>query len=86
MIDIHTFETARESILPLWSQAVQAQHSAPDARAPETFVFLACLFSPIFNSMVSPPLPPDFMNVSALKVPEEQEWTTMATVSDGAVL
>ena len=40
MITTHPFETAHESVLPLWSQTVQAQRSAPDARVPELFMFL----------------------------------------------
>ena len=40
MIATHPFETARESVLPLWSQAAQARRSALDARMPEFFVFL----------------------------------------------
>lgn len=40
MIAIHPFQTSRESILPLWSQAAQARRSAPDATTSELFVLL----------------------------------------------
>jgi hypothetical protein len=39
MITTNPFEMARESILPSWSQTMQAQHSAHNACAPELFIF-----------------------------------------------
>ena len=40
MITIRLFETAHESVLPIWLQAAQARCSAPDVQAPELFVLL----------------------------------------------
>jgi protein SMG6 len=51
MIPTHPFETARESVLSLWSQAAQARRSAPDACALELFVFLhGMLFANILRN------------------------------------
>jgi protein SMG6 len=86
MIAIRPFETARESILPLWSQAAQARRSAPDARAPELFVFLhGMLFTNIqlddFSSTLA-----RLLERLRIKEPEGREWATMAVVNIGALL
>ena len=54
MITIRPFKMARESVLPLWSQAAQARHPAPNARAPELFVLLHGMLS---NLNFHPPSP-----------------------------
>ena len=86
MIATHPFETARESVLPLWSQAAQARRSAPDAHAPELFVFLhGMLFTNIqlddFSATLS-----RLLERLSIEEPEEREWTMMATVNVGALL
>ena len=86
MIATHPFETARESVLPLWSQAAQARRSAPDACAPELFVFLhGMLFTNIqlddFSATLS-----RLLERLSIEEPEEREWTMMATVNVGALL
>ena len=59
------FETARESVLLLWSSAAQARRAAPDARAP-SFSFLSMVCSlQTSNSMTFPPPWHVFLNVSA---------------------
>ena len=86
MIAAHSFETARESVLPLWSQAAQARRSDPDARAPELFVFLhGMLFTKIqlddFSATLS-----RLLERFSIEEPEEREWTMMAAVNVGALL
>jgi len=77
VIATHLFKTARKSVLPLWSQAAQAQRSAPDAHAPEPFVFLhGMLFTNIqlddFSAALS-----QLLQCLSIEEPEEQEWTMM---------
>ena len=86
MIAIRPFETARESVLPIWSQAAQARRSAPDARAPELFVFLhGMLFTNIqlddFSSTLA-----RLLERLRIKEPEGREWAMMAVVNIGALL
>jgi protein SMG6 len=86
MIATHPFETARESVLPLWSQVAQARRSAPDARTPELFVFLhGMLFTNIqlddFSSTLA-----RLLERLSIEEPEEREWTMMAAVNIGALL
>jgi len=86
MIATHPFETARESVLPLWSQPAQARRSAPDARAPDLFVFLhGMLFTNIqlddFSATLS-----RLLERLSIEEPEGQEWTMMAAVNIGALL
>ena len=40
MVAFHPFSTARESVLAMWSPALQARRQAPDARLTELFVLL----------------------------------------------
>ena len=86
MIAIRPFETARESVLPLWSQAAQARRSAPDARAPELFVLLhGMLFTNIqlddFSSTLA-----RLLERLRIEEPEGREWVMMAAVNIGALL
>ena len=86
MIAIRPFETARESVLSLWSQAAQARRSAPDARAPELFVLLhGMLFTNIqlddFSSTLA-----RLLERLRIEEPEEREWVMMAAVNIGALL
>jgi protein SMG6 len=86
MIAIRPFETARESVLPIWSQAAQARRSAPDARAPELFVFLhGMLFTNIQLDDFAPTLARLLERLS-IEEPEGREWTMMAAVNIGALL
>src|SRR5712692_5132518 len=86
MIAIRPFETARESVLPLWSQAAQARRSAPDARAPELFVFLhGMLFTNIQLDDFSQTLARLLERLS-IEEPEGREWTMMAAINIGALL
>jgi len=86
MIVTHPFGMARGSILPLWLQTAQAQWSAPDACAPELFVFFhGMLFT---NTQLD-----DFLatlacllECPAIEEPEGCEWTMMAAVNIGALL
>ena len=80
------FETARESVLPLWSPAAQARRTAPDARAPELFVSLhGMLFTNIQLDDFSPTLARLLERLS-IEEPEAQEWTMMAAINIGALL
>jgi len=86
MIATHPFETARESVLPLWSPAAQARRSAPDARAPELFVLLhGMLFTNIqlddFSSTLA-----RLLERLSIEEPEAPEWTMMAAINIGALL
>ncbi|KAI9433991.1 hypothetical protein H4582DRAFT_1983834 [Lactarius indigo] len=86
MIAIRPFETARESVLPLWSQTAQARRSAPDARAPELFVLLhGMLFTNIqlddFSSTLA-----RLVERLSIEEPEGREWAMMAAVNIGALL
>ncbi|KAH9171504.1 hypothetical protein EDB89DRAFT_1108247 [Lactarius sanguifluus] len=86
MIAIRPFETARESVLPLWSQTAQARRSAPDARAPELFVLLhGMLFTNIqlddFSSTLA-----RLVERLRIEEPEGREWAMMAAVNIGALL
>jgi protein SMG6 len=86
MIATHPFETARESVLPLWSPAAQARRSAPDARAPELFVFLhGMLFTNIQLDDFSPTLA-RLLERLTIEEPEAREWTMMAAINIGALL
>ena len=86
MIATHPFETARESVLPLWSPAAQARRSAPDARAPELFVFLhGMLFTNIQLDDFSPTLARLLERLS-IEEPDAREWTMMAAINIGALL
>src|SRR6266849_7568747 len=86
MIATHPFETARESVLPLWSPAAQARRSAPDARAPELFVFLHCmLFTNIQLDDFTPTLA-RLLERLTIEEPEAREWTMMAAINIGALL
>ena len=59
MIAIYPFETARcELVFPLWSQTAQARRSAPDAPAPQLFVFL--------HEMAFTKIPPSRVSSNAL--------------------
>ncbi|KAI0303402.1 hypothetical protein B0F90DRAFT_1911396 [Multifurca ochricompacta] len=85
MIANHPFETARESVLPLWSQPAQARRSVPDARAPELFVLLhGMLFTKIQLDDFSPTLARLLERLS-IEEPEEREWAMMAAVNIGAL-
>ena len=86
MIAIRPFETARESVLPLWSQTAQARRSAPDARAPELFVLLhGMLFTNIqlddFAAILA-----RLLERLGIEEPEGREWTMMAVINIGALL
>jgi protein SMG6 len=88
MIAIQPFETARQSVLPLWSQAAQARRSesTPDARAPELFVFLhGMLFTNIqlddFSSTLT-----RLLERLCIEEPEGREWAMMAVANIGALL
>jgi protein SMG6 len=86
MIAIRPFETARESVLPIWSQAAQARRLAPDARAPELFVLLqGMLFTNIqlddFSSTLA-----RLLERLRIEEPEGREWVMMAAVNIGALL
>jgi protein SMG6 len=86
MIATHPFETARESVLPLWSPPAQARRSAPDARAPELFVFLhGMLFTNIQLDDFTPTLARLLERLS-IEEPEAREWTMMAAINIGALL
>jgi protein SMG6 len=86
MIATHPFETARESVLPLWSPAAQARHSAPDARTPDLFVFLhGMLFTNIQLDDFTPTLARLLERLS-IEEPEAREWTMMAAINIGALL
>ncbi|KAI9455599.1 hypothetical protein BJY52DRAFT_638264 [Lactarius psammicola] len=86
MIAIRPFETARESVLPLWSQPAQARRSAPDARAPELFVLLhGMLFTNIQLDDFSPTLA-RLIERLRIEEPEGREWAMMAAVNIGALL
>jgi protein SMG6 len=86
MIATHPFETARESVLPLWSPAAQARRSAPDAHAPDLFIFLhGMLFTNIQLDDFSPTLARLLERLS-IEEPEAREWTMMAAINIGALL
>jgi len=86
MITTHPFETAHESVLPLWSQTVQAQRSAPDARVPELFMFLhGMLFTNIQLDNFSATLM-HLLERLDIEEPEGQEWTMMAAVNISVLL
>src|SRR6266404_1120701 len=86
MIAIRPFETARESVLPMWSQTAQARRSTPDARAPELFVLLhGMLFTNIqlddFSSTLA-----RLLERLRIEEPQGREWTMMAAVNIGALI
>ncbi|KAI9463378.1 hypothetical protein F5148DRAFT_1313175 [Russula earlei] len=86
MIATHPFETARESVLPLWSQPAQARRSAPDARAPELFVLLhGMLFTNIqlddFSSTLA-----RLLERLRIEEPEGRDWAMMAAINIAALL
>jgi len=86
MITTHPFETACESVLPLWSQTAQAQRSAPDARAPELFVFLCGM---LFTNIQLDDFSATLMRLLErldIEEPKGQEWTMMAAVNIGVLL
>jgi protein SMG6 len=88
MIAIRPFETAHESVLPIWLQAAQAQCSAPDTQAPELFVFLhRMLFTNIQLDNFSSTL---MCLLERLRIEEpegwELEWAMMAVVNISALL
>ncbi|KAI0262907.1 hypothetical protein BC834DRAFT_889594 [Gloeopeniophorella convolvens] len=86
MIAIRPFETARESVLPLWSPAAQARRSAPDARAPELFVVLhGMLFTNIQLDDFSPILA-RLLERLTIEEPQGSEWAMMAAINIGALL
>ena len=86
MITTHPFETASESVLPLWSQSAQAQRSAPNARALELFVFLhGMLFTNIQLDDFSATLA-RLLECLDIEEPEGREWTIMAAVHIGELL
>jgi hypothetical protein len=85
MIATHPFETARDSVLLLWSQLAQARCSAPDARALELFVFL---HGKLFTNIQLDDFPPTLaclIERLSIEEPEAREWTMMA-ISIGAFL
>ncbi|KAH9483736.1 Telomerase-binding protein EST1A [Psilocybe cubensis] len=83
---LHTFPTARESILPIWSHVAQARRSAPDARASELFVFLhGMLFTNIQLDDFQPTLA-RFIERLEIEGAEEREWIMMAVVNIASIL
>jgi hypothetical protein len=86
MIATHLFETARESVLPLWSPAAQARRLAPDARALDLFVFLhSMLFTNIQLDDFSPTLARLLGHLS-IEGPGAREGTMMPAINIGALL
>jgi len=86
MIATHLFEMAHKSILPLWLQTAKAQCLAPDALAPEIFVFLhGMLFTNIQLDDFSATLT-CLLECLDIEEPKGQEWTMMAAVNIGALL
>ena len=86
MIATHPFETARESILPLWSPVARARCLALDARVPVLFVFphgMLCTNIQLYD--FSPTLPRLLEHLS-IEEPEAQMWTMMAAINIGALL
>ncbi len=86
MTTLHPFPTSRESILPLFSQPLQACRASPDSHALELFVLLhGMLFTHIqldsFNATKA-----RFIERLALDGAEEREWLMMAVVNIGAIL
>jgi protein SMG6 len=83
---LHPFLTSRESILPLFSQPLQARRASPDSRASELFVLLhGMLFTHIqldsFNATMA-----RFIERLAIEGAEEREWLMMAVANIGAML
>ena len=86
MIATHPFETARESVLPLWSAMAQVRCSAPNARAPDLFVLLrGMLFTNIQLGRFYPDLGTSLERLG-IEEPEAREWTMMAAINTGALL
>ena len=86
LITTHPFETARESVLPLWTPPAQARRSAPDARAPELFVSLHGM---LFTNIQLDDFPPTLARLLerlTIEEPEAREWTMMAAINIGALL
>jgi len=86
MTTLHPFLTSRESILPLFSQSLQARRASPDSRASELFVLLhGMLFTNIqldsFNATMA-----RFIERLAIEGAEEREWLMMAVMNIGAIL
>src|SRR5260370_34413196 len=83
---LHPFTTSRESILPLFSQPLQARRMLPDSHASELSVLLhGMLFTNIqldsFNATMA-----RFIERLAIEGAEEKEWLMMAVVNIGAIL
>jgi hypothetical protein len=86
MIATHPFKIACKSVLPLWSQTVQARLSAPNACAPELFIFLC---RNLFTNIKLDDFPTTLTHLLKcldIKESEGQEWTMMAMVNIGALL
>jgi hypothetical protein len=80
MTATHPFETACESVLPLWSPAARVRRSAPDTCAPELFVFLhGMLFTNIQLDDFTPTLARLLERLSIEEL-EAREWTMMAVI------
>ncbi|KAI0055170.1 hypothetical protein BV25DRAFT_1932002 [Artomyces pyxidatus] len=86
MIVTRPFDTSRQSILSIWSQAAQARRAAPDAHASELFILLhGILFTLVQLDDFSPTLA-RLLERLAIDAPETPEWTMMAIVNIGALL
>ncbi|KDQ61845.1 hypothetical protein JAAARDRAFT_55164 [Jaapia argillacea MUCL 33604] len=86
MTTLHPFQTARESVLSIWSPTAQARHSQPDTRPQDLFIFLhGMLFTNIqlddFLKTVH-----RFLEWLDLDGAEERDWIMMAVVNIGSIL
>ncbi|KAF9050675.1 hypothetical protein BDZ89DRAFT_1057118 [Hymenopellis radicata] len=86
MTTLHPFMTSRESVLPIWSQALQARRSLPDAKVSDLFVLLhGMLFTNIELDAFQPTMA-RFVERLQIEGAEDREWTSMAVINIGSIL
>ncbi len=86
MTTLHPFMTSRESVLPIWSQALQARRSLPDAKVSDLFVLLhGMLFTNIELDAFQPTMA-RFVERLQIEGAEDREWISMAVINIGSIL
>jgi protein SMG6 len=86
MTTLHPFTTSRESVLPIWSAALQARRALPDAHVSDLFVLLhGMLFTNIQLDDFAPTLA-RFIERLEIEGAEETQWIMMGIINIGGVL
>ncbi|KDQ59481.1 hypothetical protein JAAARDRAFT_126988 [Jaapia argillacea MUCL 33604] len=86
MTTLHPFQTARESVLSIWSPTAQARRSQPDARVQDLFVFLHGMLFTNIQLDDFPKTVDRFLERLDLDGAEERDWIMMAVVNIGSIL